>query len=77
MPSFGTDAFKGSSSTVPPGDDEDFTGNPLPPSEIPIQGGPEGGDFSTMYETNWDLWQNWMNAISSESYRYTLFRWSA
>lgn len=37
---------------------------PLPAGEIPNQGGPQGGDMSVMYETNWDLWQAWMNAIS-------------
>ncbi len=60
------DVYAGSASTLPPGDDEDFTGYPLPPNEIPDRGTPNGGDFSTMYETNWDLWQNWMNPISSE-----------
>jgi hypothetical protein len=38
---------------------------PLPAGEIPNQGGPQGGDMNVIYESNWDLWQNWMNAVSS------------
>ncbi|KZO90966.1 Metallo-dependent phosphatase [Calocera viscosa TUFC12733] len=30
---------------------------PLPEGEIPNQGGPYGGAMSTIYESNWDLWQ--------------------
>lgn len=30
---------------------------PLPKGEIPNQGGPQGGDMSVLYESNWDLWQ--------------------
>ena len=56
--------YNGTSSTVPPGDDSDYY-TPLPEGEEPNQGGPQGGDFSTMYETNWDLWQNWMNPITT------------
>ena len=37
---------------------------PLPDGEKPSQGGPNGGDISTVYETNWDLWQQWMNDIT-------------
>ncbi|KAF2764997.1 Metallo-dependent phosphatase [Teratosphaeria nubilosa] len=33
----------------------------LPAGEVPNQGGPYGGDMSVLYESNWDLWQNWMN----------------
>lgn len=36
---------------------------PLPAGEVPNQGGPQGGDMSVLYESNWDLWQNWMNSI--------------
>jgi hypothetical protein len=36
---------------------------PLPAGEKPDQGGPYGGDMSVLYESNWDLWQNWMNKI--------------
>jgi hypothetical protein len=38
---------------------------PLPAGEIPNQGGPQGGDMSVLYESNWDLWQNWMNKVAS------------
>lgn len=37
---------------------------PLPEGEIPNQGGPQGGDMSVLYESNWDLWQQWMNQIT-------------
>jgi hypothetical protein len=33
--------YNGTSSTFPPGDDSDYN-QPLPPNEIPNQGGPEG-----------------------------------
>lgn len=39
---------------------------PLPAGEIPNQGGPQGGDMSVLYESNWDLWQAWQNAIWSK-----------
>ncbi|KAK3675961.1 hypothetical protein LTR78_004153 [Recurvomyces mirabilis] len=38
---------------------------PLPAGESPSQGGPEGGDMSVVYESNWDLWQNWMNNVTN------------
>lgn len=37
---------------------------PLPAGEIANQGGPQGGDMNVIYETNWDLWQQWMNNIT-------------
>lgn len=37
---------------------------PLPAGEVANQGGPEGGDISVIYETNWDLWQQWINNIT-------------
>lgn len=37
---------------------------PLPAGEKPNQGGPQGGDMSVLYESNWDLWQQWMNQIT-------------
>jgi hypothetical protein len=40
---------------------------PLPEGEIPNQGGPLGGDMSVLYESNWDLWQNWMNPITTKT----------
>ena len=39
---------------------------PLPKGEIPDQGGPLGGDMNVIYESNWDLWQNWMNALTTK-----------
>ena len=37
---------------------------PLPAGEIPNQGGPQGGDMSVLYESNWDLWQQWINSLT-------------
>lgn len=37
---------------------------PLPAGEIANQGGPYGGDMNVIYESNWDLWQNWMNNVT-------------
>lgn len=37
---------------------------PLPAGEIPNQGGPQGGDMSVLYESNWDLWQQWLLNVS-------------
>ena len=39
---------------------------PLPAGEIPNQGGPQGGDMSVIYESNWDLWQQWMNSLTTK-----------
>lgn len=39
---------------------------PLPEGEVANQGGPQGGDMSVLYESNWDLWQQWMNAIAAK-----------
>jgi acid phosphatase len=39
---------------------------PLPAGEIANQGGPQGGDMSVLYESNWDLWQQWMQNITSK-----------
>ncbi|TVY90126.1 Acid phosphatase [Lachnellula willkommii] len=39
---------------------------PLPKGEIANQGGPLGGDMSVLYESNWDLWQQWMVNITSK-----------
>jgi len=38
---------------------------PLPAGEIANQGGPQGGDMSVLYESNWDLWQQWMTTITA------------
>lgn len=37
---------------------------PLPSGEVANQGGPQGGDMSVLYESNWDLWQQWMNSLT-------------
>lgn len=39
---------------------------PLPKGEIANQGGPQGGDMSVLYESNWDLWQQWMSNITTK-----------
>jgi hypothetical protein len=39
---------------------------PLPAGVTANQGDPYGGDFSTIYESNWDLWQNWMVNITAK-----------
>ncbi len=41
---------------------------PLPEGEYPNQGSPQGGDISTVYETNWDLWQQWMGSITRRTH---------
>jgi hypothetical protein len=38
---------------------------PLPKGEVPNQGGPQGGDMSVLYESNWDLWQQWTNNLTT------------
>ncbi|KAK9463200.1 acid phosphatase [Lipomyces oligophaga] len=37
-----------------------------PASEVNTCGGPNGGDVSSIYETNWDLWQQWMNNVTKK-----------
>lgn len=39
---------------------------PLPKGEIANQGGPQGGDMSVLYESNWDLWQQWTNNLTTK-----------
>lgn len=39
---------------------------PLPAGEIPNQGTPYGGDMSALYESNWDLWQQWITKITTK-----------
>lgn len=60
--------YNGSSTTLPGGKPypPEYLDAPLPAGEIPNQGGPQGGDFSVIYESNWDLWQNWMNNITTK-----------
>lgn len=54
----------GSSTSLPPGDYPESYNEPLPEGEIPNQGGPQGGDISVIYESSWDLWQQWTNNIT-------------
>lgn len=57
--------YNGSSTRLPgPAPVPDSYKVPLPSGEVPIQGGPQGGDMSVIYETNWDLWQQWLNNIT-------------
>lgn len=39
---------------------------PLPEGEQPTRGTPRGGDAAPLYETNWDVWQQWMNNITTK-----------
>lgn len=39
---------------------------PLPAGEIANQGGPQGGDMSVLYESNWDLWQQWILNVTTK-----------
>ncbi|OOF93875.1 hypothetical protein ASPCADRAFT_407369 [Aspergillus carbonarius ITEM 5010] len=57
--------YNGTSSSLPGGGPlpADYK-KPLPAGEIPDQGGPQGGDMSVLYESNWDLWQNWLNNVT-------------
>ncbi|KAJ6110923.1 hypothetical protein N7486_003158 [Penicillium sp. IBT 16267x] len=58
--------YNGTSSQLPNGGPlPELYKTPLPEGEIPDQGGPNGGDSSVIYETNWDFWQQWMNPITS------------
>ena len=43
-----------------------YLDTPLPKGEVANQGGPEGGDMSVIYESNWDLWQQWMNKVTTK-----------
>ncbi|KAI0470577.1 Metallo-dependent phosphatase-like protein [Xylariaceae sp. FL0804] len=58
--------YNGSESSLPGGPPypDEYIDTPLPDGEIPNQGGPQGGDMSVLYESNWDLWQNWMNEVT-------------
>jgi hypothetical protein len=59
--------YNGTSSELPGGviDDEDYL-KPLPAGEVANQGGPLGGDMSVLYESNWDLWQQWTNPLTTK-----------
>ena len=60
--------YNGSSSELPGGPPypAQYVDTPLPAGEIANQGGPQGGDMSVLYESNWDLWQQWMNGITTQ-----------
>lgn len=61
--------YNGSESELPntpPAPFPDQYDQPIPAGEIPDQGGPQGGDASTLYETNWDIWQQWMVNITTK-----------
>lgn len=55
-----------SNGTAPPDVPVDDPGylDPLPAGEVANQGGPQGGDMSVLYESNWDLWQQWINKLT-------------
>jgi hypothetical protein len=55
--------YNGSSTEIPPPTPSAYL-VPLPSGEIPNQGGPLGGDMSVLYESNWDLWQQWINNLT-------------
>jgi Purple acid Phosphatase, N-terminal domain/Calcineurin-like phosphoesterase len=57
--------YNGTSSELPGGVTPEYM-TPLPAGEVPNQGGPQGGDMNVIYESNWDLWQQWMNKITSK-----------
>jgi hypothetical protein len=40
---------------------------PLPKGEVPTQGGPQGGDMNVIYESNWDLWQQWLSDVTMKA----------
>lgn len=66
--------YNGSETKLPAGPPypPEYLDAPLPKGEIPNQGGPQGGDMSVLYESNWDLWQNWMNSITTKVTYMTL-----
>ncbi|KAJ5166177.1 Acid phosphatase [Penicillium canariense] len=57
--------YNGTSTALPGGGPlPDEYKKPLPKGEIANQGGPEGGDMSVLYESNWDLWQQWLGDVT-------------
>lgn len=56
--------YNGTSTELPGGTVPKEYDTPLPSGEVPNQGGPHGGDMSVLYESNWDLWQQWMNSLT-------------
>ncbi|THC95826.1 hypothetical protein EYZ11_004696 [Aspergillus tanneri] len=59
--------YNGTGTTLPGGGPipDDYK-TPLPAGEIPNQGSPRGGDMSVLYESNWDLWQQWLGNITTK-----------
>lgn len=57
--------YNGTSSSLPGGTTPEYDA-PLPAGEVPTQGGPHGGDMSVLYESNWDLWQQWMTNLTAK-----------
>ncbi|KAL3430510.1 Metallo-dependent phosphatase-like protein [Aspergillus tetrazonus] len=57
--------YNGTSTQLPGGGPipEEYK-QPLPEGETANQGGPQGGDMSVLYESNWDLWQQWMTKLT-------------
>ncbi|PNP74690.1 hypothetical protein FNYG_12026 [Fusarium nygamai] len=57
--------YNGTSTELPGGGPipDDYK-TPLPKGEVANQGSPRGGDMSVLYESNWDLWQQWLNSIT-------------
>lgn len=51
---------------TPPAPFPESYNTPVPAGEVPDQGGPEGGEASSIYETNWDIWQQWMQSVFSK-----------
>ncbi|KAI5456042.1 Metallo-dependent phosphatase-like protein [Mariannaea sp. PMI_226] len=59
--------YNGTSTKLPGGGPiPDEYKKPLPKGEIANQGSPQGGDMSVLYESNWDLWQQWTNTITKK-----------
>jgi len=60
------ECYNGTSSKLPPGNEDPNYKIPVPAGEIPDFGTPFGGDASVLYETNEDIWGQWMNDITSK-----------
>ncbi len=58
--------YNGTSTSLPPGDYPVEYDTPLPAGEVANQGGPLGGDMSVLYESNWDLWQQWVGKVTTK-----------
>ncbi|KAL4802032.1 Metallo-dependent phosphatase-like protein [Aspergillus unguis] len=57
--------YNGTNTELPGPIPEEYK-QPLPPGETANQGGPHGGDMSILYESNWDLWQQWMVNLTTK-----------